>query len=184
MYTCRECNYEINPATEICPHCGADLTVPLPGDERPRKQLSTANILLRWSLVILSLFAAIWGFLWYVASPRTGQVQLQAETQAVQSLDEVHAMLASYADAQGGAYPKNLESLGPLARQSAQTAQAQGYTLEYTPGPADVNAVIRTYTLEARPANYGYKSFYTDPSGLVRFTSENRPATSSDPPIR
>ncbi len=63
-------------------------------------------------------------------------------------------------------------------------AQAEGYELQYTPGPSDANAAIRSYALEARPSNFGYRSFYTDLSGLVRSTTENRAATSSDPPIQ
>ena len=30
MYICRECENEINQGTEICPHCGADLTAQFP----------------------------------------------------------------------------------------------------------------------------------------------------------
>jgi hypothetical protein len=184
MFTCRECEHEVNQATEICPRCGADLTLPVGPDERYKKRTSTARILLIWCSLAIVLVGSIWGFLWYVASPRTGQLEMQAETQAVQSLDEVRALLSSYADAQSGAYPKDLEPLGPQARLSAQMAQAQGYSLEYTPGAADANATIHSYSLEARPGNYGYKSFYTDPSGLVRVTNESRAATVSDPPIR
>lgn len=184
MYTCRECENEINQATEICPRCGADLTLPIPGEPAEKKKLSTARILLRWGLLLGVLFAAIWSFVWYVASPKTGGSKLQAEAAAVQALDDVRALLSNYADAQGGAYPKTLDPLGPLARQAAQIAQSEGYSLEYTPGPADANATIRSYTLESRPDSFGYRSFYTDASGLVRATGENRSATSSDPPIQ
>jgi hypothetical protein len=184
MYTCRECENEINQATEICPHCGTDLTLPLPGAEAPKKALSTLKILIRWGVVLAILMSGIWSFVWYVASPRTGGGARQAETAAVQAIDEVRAMLTNYAAAQGGAYPKTLEPLGTLVRQSAQMAQAEGYEMQYTPGPPDANAVIRSFTLEARPGNYGYRSFYTDVSGLVRTTTENRAATSSDPPIQ
>lgn len=184
MYTCRECENEINQATEICPRCGADLTLPPPGEPAEKKKLSTPKILLRWGLLLGVLMAAIWSFVWYVATPKTGGSRLQAETLAVQALDEVRALLSSYAEAQGGAYPKTLEPLGPLARQAAQIAQSEGYSLEYTPGPADANATIQSYSLESRPDSYGYRSFYTDASGLVRATSENRSATSSDPPIQ
>jgi hypothetical protein len=184
MYTCRECEHEINQATEICPHCGADLTLPPPGEEKPKKKLSTRQILLRWALLLAILLGALWSFVWFVASPHTGTGPAQAETSAVAALDEVHALLSNYAAAQGGAYPKTLEPLGPLARQAAQMAQAQGYEVQYTPGPPDANSVIHSYTLEARPDSFGYRSFYTDVSGLVRATSENRAATSSDPPIQ
>jgi hypothetical protein len=96
----------------------------------------------------------------------------------------VSALLTGYAAAKNGAYPGTLEPLGPLARQAAQMAQSEGYRLEYTPGPAGADGTIRSFSLEARPGNYGYRSFYTDVAGLVRATSENRAATSSDPPIR
>jgi hypothetical protein len=184
MYTCRECEHEINQGTEICPNCGADLTLPPAGGEAPRKKLTTRQILTRWGFLLIVLFGCIWSFVWFVASPRTGSGAQQAEARAVQALDEVRALLGNYAAAQGGAYPKTLEPLGALARQSAQMAQSEGYEVQYTPGPADANAIIRSYSLEARPGNYGYRSFYTDASGLVRATTENRAATSSDPPIQ
>ena len=184
MYTCRECEHEINQGTEICPQCGADLTLPPAGDEAPRKKLSTRQILMRWGILLTLVLGATWSFVWFVASPRTGAGARQAEARAVQALDEVRALLGNYSAAQGGAYPKTLEPLGPLARQSAQMAQSEGYELQYVPGPADGNAVIRSYSLEARPGNFGYRSFYTDLSGLVRATTENRAATSSDPPIQ
>jgi hypothetical protein len=184
MYTCRECEYEINQATEICPHCGTDLTLPLPGsDGQPKKKRSTAKTLLLWGTLLAFLMGAIWSFVLYVATPHAGGGAQQAEALAVQAMDEVRALLSNYSNAQDGAYPKTLEPLGDLARQAAQMAQSEGYELQYTPGPADGSAVIRSFTLEARPGNYGYRSFYTDVSGLVRSTTENRAATSSDPPI-
>src|ERR1700692_6151 len=109
MYVCRECENEINQATELCPHCGADLTAPIPGAETPRAKPGLGKILLRWGVLLGVLLAAIWSFLWFVVSPRTGNVALEAETQAVQSMDEVHSALASYAQAQGGIYPETLE---------------------------------------------------------------------------
>jgi hypothetical protein len=184
MYTCRECEHEINQATELCPHCGADLTLPPAGEVVERKKLTTRQILIRWGALLTVLLGAMWSFLWFVAAPRTGQVALRAETRAVQSIDEVRALLTGYAAAQGGTYPGSLEPLGPLARQAAQLAQSEGYRLEYTPGPTGADGVIRSFSLEARAGNFGYRSFYADVSGIVRFTSENRAATSTDPPIR
>ena len=184
MYTCRECESEINQATEICPHCGADLTLPPGGEETPRKKLSTLQILVRGGFLLAILLGAVWSFVWFVASPRSGAGAQQAEARAVQALDEVRALLGNYAAAQNGAYPATLEPLGALARQAAQMAQSESYQLQYTPAPTDANSTIRGYTLEARPGNFGYRSFYTDPTGLIRATTENRAATSSDPPIQ
>lgn len=183
MVTCPGCDNEINQATEVCPHCGADLTLGL-GESARRKKPSLAKILLRWGVLIGVLLAAIWSFLWFVVSPRTGNVELEAETQAVQSIDDVHAALVDYAQAQGGVYPETLEVLGPAVRLAAQRAQSEGYQLQYAAGPAGADGALRNYSLEARAGNYSYRSFYSDASGVVRATRENRDANSADPPIR
>ena len=184
MVTCRECEYEINQATEICPHCGADLTS-VPGESAtPAKKPTLAKILLRWGMLLGVLLAAMWSFLWFVVTPRTGNVTAEAEQHAVDAIQDVYTQLHSYADARGGAYPSDLEQLGPQVRQAAQMAQSEGYRLEYTPGPAEADGGIHDYSLEARAGNYGYRSFYVDISGVVRATKENREATSTDPPVR
>lgn len=184
MVTCHECETEINQATEICPHCGADLTLPVAGETvSPKKKPGLAKILLRWGVLLGVLLAAMWSFLWFVVTPRTGNVTAEAEQHAVDAIDDVYAQLRSYADARGGAYPSDLEQLGPQVRQAAQLAQSDGYQLEYTPGPAEADGAIHNYSLEARAGNYGYRSFYIDISGVVRATKENRGATSADPPI-
>src|SRR5260370_28867520 len=104
MYTCRECETEINQATELCPHCGADLTMPLGFDQAAAKP-SLQKILLRWGVLLGVLLAAIWSFLWFVVPERQGNPTTQAETRAVESLRQVRAALADYASAQHGPYP-------------------------------------------------------------------------------
>jgi len=116
MYTCRECANEINQATEICPQCGADLTLPIDDGTVVKKKPRLAQILLRWGILLAVLLGAMWSFLWFVVTPRTGNVGLQAETQAVQTLVELRSQLASYAAAQGGVFPQTLEPLGQPAR--------------------------------------------------------------------
>ena len=180
MYTCRECERPINQATEICPYCGADLTAAaLSTMEDPRKKRSLASVLVRWAV----LLAALWGLLWFVLPQRVGDRSAQAEARAVEALREVRAALTAYAEAQGGAYPASLEALGERGRKPAQLAQSEGYRLEYTPGPPSPDGIVRSYALLARPGNYGYRNFYTDETGALRATRENRPATAHDPPI-
>jgi hypothetical protein len=184
MVTCRECEYEINQATEICPHCGADLTA-LPEElATPRKKPTLGKILLRWGMLLGVLLAAMWSFLWFVVTPRTGNIRAQAEANAVAAIYDVYGQLGSYAQTRGGVFPSDLEQLGPQVRQAAQLAQSDGYRLEYTPAPAEADGAIHNYSLEARAGNFGYRSFYVDISGTVRATNENRGATSADPPIR
>jgi hypothetical protein len=42
---------------------------------------------------------------------------------------------------------------------------------------------VHNYPLLARPGNYRYRNFYSDATGVVRATREDRPATPQDPPI-
>jgi hypothetical protein len=180
MYNCRECETEINQGTEICPHCGTDLTVSAPGTAPPAAKPSLQKILLRWGILLGVLLAAIWSFLWFVVPERQGNPTTQAEARAVESLGQVRTALSDYASAQRGAYPREFEALGEPVRTAAQFAQSVNYHIQYIPGPAEADGAIRSYALEARAGNYGFLSFYTDNSGVVHATRENRPATAQD----
>ena len=180
MYTCRECEAEINQATEICPHCGADLTESIPGIEDPEPKPPIGKSLLRWGALLGVLLAAIWSFLWFVVPERQGDPKTQAEARAAESLREARAALVDYASAQGGTYPRQFETLGERVRTAAQLAQSVNYQIQYTPGEAAADGAIRTFVLQARAGNYGFRSFYLDDTGLLRATRENRAATAQD----
>src|SRR5229473_546614 len=181
MYTCRECETEINQGTEICPHCEADLTTPAFAGEIPPPRPSLQKILIRWSLVLGVLLAAIWSFLWFVVPERQGNPTSVAEEHAVQALRELRAALMVYGLAEGAAYPRQIEALGDRAREAAQLAQSVTYQIQYTPGPVEADGRIRTYALQGRAGNYGFRNFYMDESGILRATRENRLATAQDP---
>lgn len=185
MYTCRECERPINQASELCPYCGADLTV-APETESEAKPASARKLLIRRWLLWGTLVAGMWGFLWYVLPGRTGETAAkEAEQQALDAMRQVGKALADFETATGR-YPDSLEALTgealALAREAAQRAQAMGYRLEYTPGPPEAGAV-RTYFILARPGNFGYRNFYANEGGTIRWTNENRPATAQDRPI-
>ncbi len=182
MFTCRECESDINQATEICPHCGADLTALPMGAEAPPAKPGLKKILLRWGVLLGVLLAAIWSFLWFVVPERQGNPTAAAEERAVESLREVHAALSDYASAEGGAYPRQFDALGDRGRGAAQLSQSASYQLQYTPGPVEADGRIRTYTLQTKAGNYGFRNFFTDESGVLRATRENRAATAQDPP--
>lgn len=184
MYTCRECENVINQGSEICPYCGADLTLPASADaELAAKKPSLRAAVVRWSALLLVLLGAIWSFLWFVM-PEPGRDRVaRAEAGAADALREIRAALADYAGAQGGAYPASLEVLGDRARLPAQIAQREGYQMQYTPGPAGPDGRVHNFVLLARPGNYGYRNFYLDETGVLRATQENRPATAQDPPL-
>ena len=177
MYSCPECEHEINSASELCPHCGADLT---PRPAEPGAKPMT----LRKRLLILLLFAAligsVWAFLLYIVPDRRAASQVQAETQAAASLREIARQLAAYAGASAGQFPASLEALGEKELAPAQEAKREGYNLSYSTG--EVEGRIAHFALVAQPQRYGFRSFYLDDSGVLRATRENRAATSDDPP--
>src|ERR1700674_5862092 len=88
MYTCRECETEINQATELCPHCGADLTAPIAGAEGSLPKPALRKILIRWGVLLGVLLGAIWSFLWFVVPARQCNPTTQAEARAAESLRE------------------------------------------------------------------------------------------------
>jgi len=184
MYTCRECERELNQATEVCPYCGTDLSVePQVGEKRSQKPKFMRTVV-RYTV----LLAAIWAFLWYVLPERRGADAVKrAEERAITALREAGAALAAYSGAQNGAFPAALEVLSgenaERVRQAAREALAEGYQLEYEAKPAEASGRIPGYTLSARPRNWGYRNFYTDETGIVRATRENRSATAQDTPI-
>jgi hypothetical protein len=180
MYSCRDCEQPINSATEVCPYCGADLTdTSLDfGLEQPRKS-SWKKIVILWGAVLLSIVAIAWfAFPWRLAGSKP-----DAETHAIAAIMKIQAELATY-DATEGSFPSSLEPLGAAARDASQEAESGRYTLQYTPGTPDANSRIMTYTLAARAGNYGYLNLFSDESGVVRGTHENRPATAQDAAIK
>jgi predicted amidophosphoribosyltransferase len=69
MYTCPQCDEEINEATEICPHCAADLT-DLAETGRKARKLPLTKILVRWVTLLGVLMGALWFFISYMVKHR------------------------------------------------------------------------------------------------------------------
>jgi rRNA maturation protein Nop10 len=183
MFICRECEKDINTATEVCPHCGADLTIPVPGADEPKSKPTLQKVLLRWGILLAVLLGTMWSFLWFIVPERQGNPTTQAEDRALAALTEAHSALGDYAAVQNGSYPQDFASLDQRVRAAAQLAQSVNYQLQYTPGPAQADGAIHGYTLLAVAGNFGFRNFYVDETGIVHATRENRPATAQDPPI-
>lgn len=177
MYTCRECEQPINQATEVCPYCGAHLTqdsVGLDGGT-PHKKPSP-KILILYGLILSSIAAIGWfAFPWGLAGSRS-----VAEAHGMGAIAGLQKALSDY-QATEGTFPSSLEPLGAAARAASQNAQAGHYTLQYTPGKPDPDGRLKTYALTARAGNYGYLNLFTDETGTVRVTREDRTATAQDP---
>lgn len=183
MYACPECEGEINQASEICPRCGADLAqlseAALAAE--PAKKRSAPRLLLIWGSLIAVVAAGIYGFVWYVLPEYSAtDTPRRAEVQAIEALQIMNATLSEYRSAEGY-FPESLEPLGAPAQRAAQAALRAGYTLQYQAGAAASNGTVHTYSLTARPARYGLLNFYTDQTGAIHTTRENRAAAASDP---
>jgi type IV pilus assembly protein PilA len=122
------------------------------------------------------------------------------ESSAVGSVRTINTACITYATmyAELG-FPANLDVLGgegtrestaehSLLLDRTMTTQPyikSGYRFTYrSSGSA---SPIAAYTVVARPVQYGTtgkRSFFSDESGVIRFTSEDREPTASDPPLQ
>lgn len=121
------------------------------------------------------------------------------EASAIASLRTINTAEAAYAGIYGTGYSPSLSTLGPPPEGREPTAldaglvdpllaigQKSGYTFTYAPGAVDSRGRVMKYTVFARPVKFGEtgkRSFYTDETGLMRATGEDRPATVQDPAI-
>ncbi|HEX9596531.1 MAG TPA: hypothetical protein VF982_06595 [Anaerolineales bacterium] len=87
-------------------------------------------------------------------------------------------------------FPANLGALGPAGTGCLQkrfvNSKDFDYEIHYTPGRPNDQAIITTYTVTARPIRYGRSGVlghFSNESGVVRTTREERAATAEDPPI-
>lgn len=179
MYTCRECEQPINQATQVCPYCGADLTeqsADRAGGKIDRKSTSKTPIFL--ALIVSSIIAISWfAFPWRMAGSKS-----VAEAHGIGAIAGLQKALGDY-QATEGTFPSSLEPLGGAARAASQNAQNGHYALQYTPGKPDPDGRVKSYALTARAGNYGYLSLFTDETGTIRATREDRAATAQDPPM-
>jgi hypothetical protein len=124
------------------------------------------------------------------------QKQRALEQNAVVVLQLIDAAEIEYAKAYGQGFTPTLEALGappagmaPSANAAAMSIPALedgirlGYRFTYVPGPLRAKGEISSYTLHARPVRYRREtrlSFYTDQTGIIRFTKEDRAGTVTD----
>lgn len=76
-------------------------------------------------------------------------------------------------------------SAAGLIDASLGSGKRNGYVFTYRPGAADAKGKVSTYTASARPIKWqkGVRNFFADQTGVIRSTTENRPASAKDPDI-
>ncbi len=120
------------------------------------------------------------------------------EAHAVGCLRTINTAAVTYSATYHKGFSRTLVALGMTPDWKTPTASAaglidakltsgrhSGYLFTYKEGPVDDKGLTNTYTVSARPIKWheGLRSFFTDQSGVIRGTEENRAATAKDPPI-
>ncbi len=155
-----------------------------------------------FSLIELLIVVAIILIIAAIAIPNLLRSRMAAnEASAVGSMRTINTAEVTYNSTYNTGFSPDLGSLGgaapctPLVTQAClidqvlATATAagttkSGYYFEYTAGAGTVPA---TYTLGGRPGVYnqtGLRSFFTDESGVIRFTASDTAATAADNPLQ
>ena len=121
-----------------------------------------------------------------------------AEARPVGMLRTLHTADITYASTYNKGYSPSLEALGVPPEGEKPSAEAaglvdsrlssgkpSGYTVVYTVTETDKNGFPTKYAISMRPGEWreGRKSYYTDQSGVIRWTAEDRAATEQDSPI-
>jgi type IV pilus assembly protein PilA len=122
----------------------------------------------------------------------------EEEAGAVGAVRTINTAEVTYASTYNTGYSVSLEVLGetpPGVKESASRAnlithdlaagKKGGYIFAYRPGKKDKDGRISVYTVTARPIKWqrGRKSIFSDQSGVIRWTGENRAPTAKDPAI-
>ncbi len=113
------------------------------------------------------------------------------EESCITTLRTINVAEAAY---QGGddtkGFARTLKELGPAGESLIDWVMASGekdgYRFRLTPEHKGTNRPVKHYTITARPIRRlvkNQRSFFTDETHVIRFTTENRPATASDPQI-
>jgi hypothetical protein len=111
----------------------------------------------------------------------------QNERTAIQTVRALNTALYLHRKQHPDAYPKSLGDLADveaLMKCGEAECLKSGYRFKYELLPA--NNMGPRYVIQVRPNKYentGVQSFYTDESGVIRATPDNRPASAGDGPV-
>ncbi len=148
-----------------------------------------------FSLIELLIVVAIILIIAALAVPQLMSARAAAnEAAAVGAVRTLDQAFVTYVDAYDQGYPPALANLGPsttpspaaadLIDQNLANGQKSGYNFIYSPGAADANGFISTFTVNANPASSssGVRYFYLDQNDVI-FYAYGNPASSTDQPL-
>ena len=111
----------------------------------------------------------------------------QNERTAIQTVRALNTALYLHRQKNSDAYPKSLAELADveaLMKCGEPACLKSGYRFQYELLPP-TNMGPR-YVIQVRPNKYqntGVQSFYSDESGVIRATADDRPASAGDGPV-
>ena len=162
-----------------------------------------------FSLIELLIVVAIILIIAAIAIPNLLRARMAAnEASAVGSIRTINTSAVTYSSTWGVQFPATMAAMGGtpggaatcgaallidplLAAATAATSPKSGYFFTYTPGTATpaVNgcAGVSTYTIVGQPAvpnQSGQRGFFSDESGVIRFTTDGSAPTVASPPLQ
>jgi len=150
-----------------------------------------------FSLIELLIVVAIILIIAAIAIPNLLRSKMAAnEASAVGSLRTLNTACVTYSTLYGG-FPASLAALGGEGTGTAPTSTAAelidnvlqggtkaGYNFTFSPGTADAANNIDYYVITANPVNpgtTGLRYFFTDQTGVVRYSTTGTASSSSSP---
>ena len=127
-------------------------------------------------------------------APASPDLEEQVRTQEEVCILNLRAINVAQITYQGGdetkGFARALRELGParagILEQAISTGVKSGYRFRLVPERTTANQPIRHYVITAQPVKRlvrHQRSFFMDETGIIRSTTQNRAATSADPPL-
>jgi len=134
--------------------------------------------------VLFGCISIFGGFVYFPGKLVPGYRQPRpAEEVAISAVRNIITSQITYSATIGqGSYAPSLTAL-QNARLITNSGTLDGYRFLITAGPIDDQGKITTYSVVASPVEYGvtgWANFYSDESGVTRYTVEDRPAWVKD----
>jgi len=103
------------------------------------------------------------------------------EANAISSVKKIVTAQFDYSEGRGGGYAITLVDLRSrgLIDSALESGVRDGYVFS-------MGSVGSVFTVDATPMTYGStgtRSFFSDETGVIRYTREDRPATANDKPL-